>query len=143
MKTLLKDARELKNLKTREVAQLLGIDQALISKFESGTRKPTKDQISKLAILLEIDFETIMVSWLKEKILHEIGQEKFALKALQAAKAEINSNNTASVEKIAIPLQKKLDEIHSVKAKMNTLSLVENSNYERKQRRFPTLSSSN
>lgn len=140
MKTLLKQARELKKLKTREVAQLLGIDQALISKFESGTRKPTKDQISKLAILPEIDFETIMVSWLKEKILHEIGQEKFAL---QAAKAEIKSNNTASVEKIAIPLQKNLDEINSVKSKMNTLSLVENSNYERKQRHFPTLSSSN
>ena len=74
MKTLLKEARELKSLKTREVAQLLGIDQALISKFESGSRKPTKDQVIKLATLLEIDFETIMVSWLKEKIIHEIGQ---------------------------------------------------------------------
>ena len=40
MKTLLKNAREEKGLKTREVAQLLGIDQALISKFESGSRKP-------------------------------------------------------------------------------------------------------
>ena len=38
MKLLLKNAREKKNLKTREVAQLLGIDQALISKFESGAR---------------------------------------------------------------------------------------------------------
>ena len=43
MKTLLKNAREQKGLKTREVAQLLGIDQALISKFESGTRKPTRE----------------------------------------------------------------------------------------------------
>jgi transcriptional regulator with XRE-family HTH domain len=33
MKTLLKEARELKGLK--RVAQLVGIDQALISKFES------------------------------------------------------------------------------------------------------------
>ena len=33
MKTLLKNAREQKGLKTREEAQLLGIDQALISKF--------------------------------------------------------------------------------------------------------------
>ena len=49
MKVLLKNAREQKGLKTREVAQKLGIDQALISKFESGTRKPTKDQIIKLA----------------------------------------------------------------------------------------------
>ena len=81
MKTLLKNAREKKGLKTREVAQLLGIDQALISKFESGSRKPTRDQVIKLASLLEIDLETIMVAWLKEKILYEIGQDEFALKA--------------------------------------------------------------
>mgnify|MGYP006213535151 CR=1 FL=1 len=36
MKTILKTAREQKNIKTRELAQLLGIDQALISKFENG-----------------------------------------------------------------------------------------------------------
>jgi transcriptional regulator with XRE-family HTH domain len=43
MKTLLKEARELKGLK-REVAQLVGIDQALISKFESGNRGPPKNR---------------------------------------------------------------------------------------------------
>jgi transcriptional regulator with XRE-family HTH domain len=43
MKTLLKEARELKGLK-REVAQLVGIDQALISKFESGNRSPPKNR---------------------------------------------------------------------------------------------------
>ena len=83
MKTLLKNAREQKGLKTREVAQLLGIDQALVSKFESGTRKPTREQVVKLAALLEIDLETIMVSWLKEKIIYEIGQDEFALKAFE------------------------------------------------------------
>ena len=55
MKTLLKNARAQKGLKTREVAQLLKIDQALISKFESGTRNPTREQVIKLASLLEID----------------------------------------------------------------------------------------
>lgn len=85
MKSLIKNAREKKGLKTRELAHLLGIDQALISKFESGTRKPTKDQVVKLASLLEIDYETLMVAWLKEKILYEIGQDEFALKALQVA----------------------------------------------------------
>ncbi len=55
MKNLLKTAREKKGLKTRELAQLLSIDQALISKFESGTRKPTKAQVVKLASELEFD----------------------------------------------------------------------------------------
>jgi Fic family protein/DNA-binding XRE family transcriptional regulator len=127
MKTLLKEARELKNLKTREVAQLLGIDQALISKFESGSRKPTKDQVSKLATLLEIDFETIMVSWLKEKIIHEIGQGEFALKALRAAEEELKLNISPSNNKVSTVLQQLLNEIDIFKAKLNTFSTTETS----------------
>jgi transcriptional regulator with XRE-family HTH domain len=50
----------------------MGIDQALVSKFESGSRKPTKEQVIKLAAVLEIDYETIMVTWLKRKIIYEI-----------------------------------------------------------------------
>ena len=120
MKILLKNAREQKGLKTREVAQLLGIDQALISKFESGTRKPTKEQISKLSQLLEIDFETIMISWLKEKILYEIGDEEFALKALKVAEDEIKYNKAISNLKISISLEKILKEIDILKDRLDT-----------------------
>ena len=69
---------------------MLGIDQALISKFESGLRMPTKKQIAQLSELLEIDFETLTIAWLKEKILNEIKGEAFGLKALQAAEKEVN-----------------------------------------------------
>lgn len=129
MKTLLKEARELKGFKTREVAQLLGIDQALISKFESGTRKPTKDQVSKLASLLEIDYETIMISWLKEKIIHEIGNDEFALKALAAAEEEIRSNSSSTVKKVSAVLQQLLDEIDSFKAKFNLSKQSKNNSF--------------
>jgi Fic family protein/DNA-binding XRE family transcriptional regulator len=88
MKNLLKNARELKGLKTREVSQELGIDQALISKFENGSRRPTKEQVAKLANLLDIDYETLMVAWLKEKILYEIGNDDFAVKAMNMVQEE-------------------------------------------------------
>ena len=120
MKTLLKNAREQKGLKTREVAQLLKIDQALISKFESGTRKPTKEQIVKLATLLEIDFETIMILWLKEKIIFEIGQEEFALKALRIAEKEIIHIRNSASNKTSVALQKLLDEIDVLKVKLDS-----------------------
>ncbi|MHC0440434.1 Fic family protein [Flavobacterium sp. 3-210] len=120
MKSLLKNAREQKGLKTREVAQLLGIDQALISKFESGTRKPTKDQISKLSQLLEIDYETLMVAWLKEKILYEIGNDEFALKALKVAEDEIKYNKTVSSLKLSTSLEKILKEIDLLKEKLDS-----------------------
>ncbi|WJS93039.1 Fic family protein [Flavobacterium johnsoniae] len=120
MKSLLKNAREQKGLKTRELAQLAGIDQALISKFESGTRKPTKDQIIKLSQLLEIDYETLMVAWLKEKILYEIGDDEFALKALKVAEDEIKYNKTVSNLKLSTSLEKILKEIDILKDKLDS-----------------------
>ncbi len=120
MKSLLKNAREQKGLKTRELAQLAGIDQALISKFESGTRKPTKDQITKLAQLIEIDYETLMIAWLKEKILYEIGDEEFALKALKVAEDEIKYNKTVSNLKLSTSLEKILKEIDLLKEKLDS-----------------------
>ncbi|MBC8644429.1 helix-turn-helix transcriptional regulator [Flavobacterium lindanitolerans] len=52
-----KKCQRTKNMKVREVSQQTGIDQALISKFETGTRKPTRDQLLKLAAVLEIDLK--------------------------------------------------------------------------------------
>lgn len=125
MKSLLKNAREQKGLKTRELAQLAGIDQALISKFESGTRKPTKEQISKLAQLLEIDYETLMIAWLKEKILYEIGDEEFALKALLLAEQEIH-NNKKEINTILSPsIRTILDEIEILKNKIQSFNHFE------------------
>lgn len=119
MKTLIKNAREKKGLKTRELAQLLGIDQALISKFEAGTRKPTKEQVAKIASLLELDYETLMVAWLKEKILYEIGQDDLALKALLVAEEEIRYVAKNTAEKVSKTLASILTQIDELKAKLD------------------------
>lgn len=124
MKTLLKNARELKGLKTREVAQELGIDQALVSKFESGTRKPTKEQITKLAFFLEIDYETLMVAWIKERILYEIGDDNFALKAMQMVREESEDIYKIS-KKYPINLQNLLDEIDVLKKNLDQFRLFD------------------
>ena len=125
MKTLLKNGREQQGLKTRELAQLMGIDQALVSKFENGSRKPTKEQVIKLAAILEIDYETIMITWLKEKIIHELGDEKLALEALIEAQEEIKKLRNNSLNSISKPLQKLLDEIDLLKAKLDTFRQFE------------------
>lgn len=121
MKMLLKNAREKKGLKTREVAQQLKIDQALISKFENGSRRPTKEQIAKLATLLEIDFETLMIAWLKEKILHEIGDDTLTLKAMSIVKEEIENSYKVSKRIISKNLQSILDEIDAMKKQLDSL----------------------
>lgn len=119
MKALLKNAREQKGIKTRELAQLIGIDQALISKFEGGTRKPTKEQVAKLAQVLELDYETLMIAWLKERILYEIGNEEFSLKALNLVQEEIENSYKSRKLSISKNLQSILDEIDKLKSKLD------------------------
>ncbi|MFT3795977.1 helix-turn-helix domain-containing protein [Flavobacterium sp.] len=116
MKTLLRNAREQKGLKVREVAEKLQIDQALISKFESGQRNPTRKQVLQLAELLDINREQILTIWLKEKILRELEGEEFAVHALKAAEAELHPQTPK-----ADPLQKLLDEMDALKQKFENL----------------------
>ncbi|WP_395044963.1 Fic family protein [Flavobacterium sp.] len=118
MQTLLKNAREKKNIKTRELAQLLGIDQALISKFENGTRKPTKDQVLKLAQVLEIDYETLMVAWLKQRILYEIGDDNLAIKAMMQVQEE-REVYQKSTHLLSTNLNNLLSEIDVLKSKLD------------------------
>ena len=113
MHTLLKKARETKGFKTREVANLLNIDQALISKFENGQRTPTRKQVEQLAQLLQIDLELLLVAWLKEKIKQVIAEESLGLKALQEVESEMNP--TKENNKVVDLL---FEEMEALKAKM-------------------------
>lgn len=86
MKTLsetLKKSRENKGLLMRELASLIEVDTSLISKFEKGERKPTKEQIMRLSKSLEIDEKNTLTLWLSEKIFSEIQGEEFALDAIK------------------------------------------------------------
>lgn len=122
MHQMLKIAREQKGLKTREVAQLLGIDQALISKFETGNRKPTRDQLARLANLLEIDVEKIVVLWLKDKILNEINNEEWAMQALLLAQQELKTFAKPKIFEPSTILLRLLDEVTSLKNDLSTIS---------------------
>ena len=68
----LKELRVQNKLKTQELAQKMGIDQSLISKFEAEIRKPTKEQVLKLADILDAKPNVLMNTWLSDKILEEI-----------------------------------------------------------------------
>ena len=120
MKTLIKTAREKKGLMLREVSQMLGIDQALVSKFESGTRKPTKTQVHKLAEILDVDANELMVSWLKEKILYKIGDDNdLALQAMIAAESEIKLKLLSNKQAIPKSLKSLIVEIDKLKKELD------------------------
>ena len=81
--------REDKELPLRTVAAFLDIDQAILSKIERGQRKPTREQVVKLAKYFKVKENDLLVAWLSDKLVYEVEDEDMALKALQVAEERV------------------------------------------------------
>lgn len=86
---ILREKREEKGLLLRHVSAKLDIDTAILSKIERNERKATKEQILKLAEILELNKEDLLVLYLSERILYEIKDEDLGSKALKIAERKI------------------------------------------------------
>jgi len=82
---ILRENREKKGLLLRHVSAQLDIDTAILSKIERSERKATREQINKLAEILEINKESLIVQYLSEKILYELKGEDLGIQALKVA----------------------------------------------------------
>lgn len=88
----LRELREQKGLLLREVASILKIDPSMLSKIELGDKKPTKDHIIHLAKIYEANERKLLVSFLSEKVIYELGDEDLAIEALKVAEQKIKYN---------------------------------------------------
>jgi predicted nucleotidyltransferase len=86
---ILRKLREEKKLPLRKVAAYLDIDQAILSKIERGQRRATREYIIKLAKYFKVKKDDLMVAWLSDKLVYEVGDEQIALKALQVAEEKV------------------------------------------------------
>jgi predicted nucleotidyltransferase len=82
--------REEKNLPLRVVSAYLNIDQAILSKIERGHRKAAKELVAKLASYFSVNQDDLMITWLADKIVYEVGDEELGLEALQLAEEKLN-----------------------------------------------------
>lgn len=82
---IIKNERESKGLLLRQVASALEIDQAIVSKFERGERKPTKEQVEKFAEYYNLDKNYLVTSWLSDKIANTIFYEENIGEVLKVA----------------------------------------------------------
>jgi transcriptional regulator with XRE-family HTH domain len=92
MKTLgeiFKCAREEKGLILRKVAADVDIDQSLISKFEKNERKPTKDQVIRLANFYNLSEPELIISWYSEKIAEDLKYTESTSEILKVAEERI------------------------------------------------------
>ena len=86
---IIRAKRENLGLLLRQVASYLDIDQAILSKIERNERKPTKDNILKLAEILKFDKEYLLIQFMSEKIAFEIIDEECASKVLKLAEQKV------------------------------------------------------
>ena len=94
---ILREKRDKKGLLLRHVSAKLDIDTAILSKIERSERKASKEQILKLAEILDLDKDNLLIQYLSEKILYEIKDEALGSKALKVAEQKmkyINKNKS-------------------------------------------------
>lgn len=94
---IIRKQRESKGLRLRQVAAYLDIDQAILSKIERNERKPTKDHIIKLAEILKLDRDELVVQFMSDKIAYEIANEECAKRVLKLAEKKVNYLKTHSL----------------------------------------------
>ncbi len=120
-KSYLNERRNAKGLLMRELASMLNIDAALLSKFESGKRKPTKEQVEALYTVLGGSKKQWMTLWLSEKIRYEIAGEEFGLDALILAEEVVRYEAKPSKKQITHPSYAPLlKEIDKLRKKLNS-----------------------
>jgi len=85
----IKKLREEKDLPLRKVAAYLDIDQAILSKFEHGTRMPRREQVIQMAKYFNIAEKELLVIWLAGKVVYEIESDEHALEAMKVAEAQL------------------------------------------------------
>lgn len=90
----LRKLREDKEMPLRKVASMIDIDVAILSKMERGERRLTKEIVQKLAILYNYNTEELLVLYLSDRVVFEIGDEDLALKALHVAEEQIKYQKT-------------------------------------------------
>ncbi|WP_423740254.1 helix-turn-helix domain-containing protein [Flavobacterium columnare] len=87
----IKQLREQNQLLQRQVASVLEIDTAMLSKIERGERRAKKEHIPLLANLLHSNEKELYTIWLADQVYELIRKEDNADEILKAAEKELKS----------------------------------------------------
>jgi len=81
--------REKQGLLLRQLAAVLAVDTATISKIERGSRQAKKEHLPILAKILKTDVKELKTLWLADKLYEIVEDEEYGLSALKVAEAEV------------------------------------------------------
>ncbi|MGQ0829024.1 MAG: Fic family protein [Bacteroidota bacterium] len=107
--------RDVQKYKLKDVSSKLKIDMALVSKIERNERKPTREQVTKLAKLYKTNERELLLLFLAEKVIYEIADDTLVMDVLKVAEEQLKYgkglNKTADaiileIDKLKIKLDK-------------------------------------
>ena len=96
---ILKNSREEKNLILRKVGAEVDVDQSLISKFEKNERRPTMEQLKRLAKFYNLSENELVINWYSEKIAEELKNTVSTSEILRIAEEKLNYYKAQGDEK--------------------------------------------
>lgn len=85
----LRELRKGKGSLLRQVASFMEVDTAVISKFESGSKRPSEIQVGRLADYYNVDKDQLLKLWLCDLVLETVKDKSQALDALHLAELEL------------------------------------------------------
>lgn len=89
----IKQLREQNQLLQRQVASILEIDTAMLSKIERGERRAKREHIPLLANLLHSNEKELYTIWLADQVYEIIKEESNPSEIVQVAINELNKTN--------------------------------------------------
>ncbi|MBT1707296.1 helix-turn-helix domain-containing protein [Fulvivirgaceae bacterium PWU5] len=79
----LKELREAKGLVQRQVAAGLEVDTAYISKMESNEKPVSRNHLKKLALMLNITEDELLILWLADKVYDVVKEESVGIQSIE------------------------------------------------------------
>ncbi len=86
---IIRRKREEKGMLLRQLAAMIDVDTAILSKVERGERKARKEQVEKIAKALDLNEKELMIEYLSEIIAYEIIDEDSATDVLRVAETKV------------------------------------------------------
>ena len=88
-KEIIREARLQQGIVLRAVAYATDIDQTIINKLELGKRKPSREQVERLAVFYGLDKDKLIVAWKSDFVYNDLKEEELASKILKVADQKI------------------------------------------------------
>jgi len=108
-------------LKLRELAMATGIDQALLSKYENGSRVPPETHLGLLSAVYQAASRELRILWLAEKLYHLLKDEELANEAWMVAEPRmhyLNSSQATQLQELDPPTRAALTQLDDLRSEL-------------------------